>query len=184
MSDPFVGEVKMFAGNFAPYGYSLCQGQLMSISQNNALFAVLGVMYGGDGRSTFGLPNLCGTVPLGQGQAPGVSASFVPGETGGQESVTLLSTNMPNHSHQVRGSLADGSTNVPSNNAFLAAATDAAGTPVNIYGDTNDSTTKINVNVLPQSVGVSGGQLPFSLRNPYVAITFIIALWGEYPMRP
>ncbi len=183
MSDPFIGEIKMFAGNFAPYGFALCQGQLMPISQNTALFAILGTTYGGDGRSTYGLPNLGGITPIGQGQAPG-SDLYAWGESGGAESTTLLTSNMPNHTHPVRASLSGGVTNIPSPTAFLAAAADAAGTPANIYGSTADTNTPRNITLLPQSVSVAGGTLPFSLRNPYLTITFIIALFGEYPVKP
>src|SRR4051794_10683767 len=98
MSEPFIGEVIMFAGNFAPRGWALCQGQLLSIAQNTALFSILGTTYGGNGQTTFALPDLRGRVPLGQGQGPGLS-SYVLGEVAGNENVTLISTQMPQHNH-------------------------------------------------------------------------------------
>src|SRR4051794_17420971 len=106
MSDPFVAEIRLFAGNFAPTGWALCNGQLLPISQNTALFSLLGTFYGGDGKSTFALPNLQGSSPLGQGQGPGLSEYFL-GQTGGVSAVTLLQTEMPFHSHQLQGATDD-----------------------------------------------------------------------------
>ena len=111
MSDPFVAEIRILPGNFAPKGWALCNGQLMPISQNTALFSLLGTTYGGDGKSTFALPNLQGSAPMQQGQGPGLSLRDL-GETGGEQSVTLLQTEMPAHSHN-----AQGSTGTRSNNA-------------------------------------------------------------------
>src|SRR6478672_8478836 len=102
MSDPFVAEIRIFAGNFAPTGWALCNGQLLPISQNTALFSLLGTFYGGDGKSTFGLPNLQGSAPMHQGQGAGLSDRFL-GETSGSEFVTLIQTEMPIHNHQVQG---------------------------------------------------------------------------------
>ncbi|MBK5007315.1 phage tail protein [Pseudomonas sp. S60] len=183
MSDPFIGEIKMFAGNYAPYGYAQCMGQVMAVSQNQALAAIVGPTYGGDGRTTFGLPNLGGVTPIGQGQAPGCDA-YSWAESGGKETVQLMSTNMPAHTHPVQGTQAVGVTNIPSPTAFLAAAEDAAGTPANIYGSANDPKTPINTSLYPQAVSVVGGSSPISLRNPYMTISFIIALTGEFPIKP
>ncbi|NIE74162.1 phage tail protein [Pantoea sp. Ap-967] len=178
MSEPYIGEVKMFAGNFAPYGYALCQGQIIPVSQNSALFAILGTYYGGNGTSNFALPNLAGRAPLGQGQSTS-GASYVVGQAAGQESVSLLQSNMPAHTHKLTGTTASGVTNVPSPTTFLASAEDAAGTPLNIYGSAAPNTT-----LLPSLLATTGGSQPFSVRNPYVAISFIIALSGEWPSRP
>src|SRR5262245_56172633 len=102
MADPFIGEIRMFAGNFAPKNWALCNGQLLAISQNTALFSILGTMYGGNGTSNFGLPNLQGSTPLGQGQVPGLSQRF-PGEVGGSSTITLITTEMPAHIHPLVG---------------------------------------------------------------------------------
>src|SRR5437870_6171828 len=106
MSNPFLAEIRIFAGNFAPRGWALCDGQLMSISQNTALFSLLGTVYGGDGRTTFGLPNLEGSAPLQQGQGNGLSLRDL-GETGGEQTVTLLNTEIPAHTHGVFGQTAN-----------------------------------------------------------------------------
>ena len=113
MSDQFVAEIRMFAGNFAPYGWALCDGQLMPIQQNTALFSLVGTYYGGDGRSTFGLPNLQGCSPVGPGQGPGLPLVDL-GEQGGVESVTLIQSELPMHTHLGRAVAADGSTGNPS----------------------------------------------------------------------
>src|SRR5512138_1623611 len=107
MSDPFVAEIRIFAGNFAPTGWATCDGQLLPISQNTALFSLLGTYYGGDGKSTFALPNLEGAAPMQQGQGPGLS-DYVIGQTGGQDNVTLLTSEMPAHNHQAMGIAASG----------------------------------------------------------------------------
>ncbi|NIF30164.1 phage tail protein [Pantoea sp. Tr-811] len=178
MSEPYIGEVKMFAGNFAPYGYSLCLGQLLPIPQNSALFSLLGANYGGDGRTTFGLPNLAGRAPVNQGTA-NTGQIYLVGEAGGQEQSTLLQSNMPTHTHKIAGTTAAGVTSVPGPTTFLATATDAAGTPLNIYGSAAPDTE-----MLPSLLGVTGGSQPFPVRNPYVTISFIIALSGEWPVHP
>ena len=117
MSNPFVAEIRIFAGNFAPTGWALCNGQLMPISQNTALFSLLGTTYGGDGKSTFALPNLQGSAPMQQGQGPGLSLRDL-GEIGGEQSVTLLQSEMPAHSHSAQGSTGSNQT-TPANNAWF-----------------------------------------------------------------
>src|SRR5512144_2972171 len=109
MSDQFIAEIRIFGGNFAPVGWALCNGQLMPISQNTALFSLLGTYYGGDGKSTFALPNLAGSSPMHQGQGPGLS-DYVIGQTGGQENVTLITSEMSAHNHQPMGIAASGQT--------------------------------------------------------------------------
>ena len=118
MSDPYIGEIRMFAGNFAPAGWALCQGQLMPISENDALFNLIGTTYGGDGQETFGLPDLQSRVPLHQGTQAGLS--YVIGEQSGTESVTLTTQQMPNHSHVVRSTGQAGTTGTPTTSAIMA----------------------------------------------------------------
>ena len=119
MSDPFLAEIRIFGFNFAPRGWALCNGQLLPISQNTALFALLGTTYGGDGRTTFALPNLQGSAPMQQGQGPGLSNRFL-GEAGGSETVTLLQTEIPLHSHQLQAFIEPGDNRQPGPNVSLA----------------------------------------------------------------
>ena len=156
--------------NFAPTGYALCQGQLLPISQNTALFSLLGTYYGGDGKSTFALPNLSGSVAVGQGQGPGLT-DYPIGEIGGVESVTLNQTQMPNHSHALLANSQGGTAGAPSTNAVLAASTARD----RIYAATSDNTQL--------ALGSAGSGLPHENRQPYIAITFIIALLGIFPSR-
>lgn len=181
MSEPFVGEIKMFGGNFAPRGYNMCSGQLLPLQQNSALFSILGTSFGGDGVSTFGLPHFGGRSPIGQGTpAPGVPTTYNLGEFGGFETAALLSTNMPVHTHlqQVIGETA--TTDIPGPGTYLAAAVDGSGNAVNIYGT---DITKSPTTLAPQSLTIAGGSQPFAIRNPYQAVSFIIALVGIFPSR-
>lgn len=172
MSNPFVGEIRIFAGNFAPNGWALCNGQLLPISQNTALFSLLGTYYGGDGRSTFALPNFQGSVPLHQGQGPGLSERFV-GESGGQANVTLLSSQMPAHAHTLNSASSPG-TGTPGPTVALSAV--AGGAPV--YRIPTNATT-----MAAQSVGVAGGSAPHNNLQPFLVLNFIIALQGVFPPR-
>jgi microcystin-dependent protein len=168
MSSPFVAEIKIFAGNFAPTGHAFCDGQLMPISQNTAVFALLGTTYGGDGKSTFGLPNLQGRAPLHPGQGPGLSERFL-GESGGDAAVTLQPAEIPPHNH---GPLhvhdAVGTTGTPSASKNLARA------PSNIYGPATNLV----------AMGDTVGGAAHENRQPYLGLTFIIALQGIFPSRP
>jgi microcystin-dependent protein len=164
----------MFAGNFAPHGYALCNGQLLPISQNTALFSLLGTTYGGDGRTNFALPNLQGAAPLNAGQGPGLSQRTL-GETGGEPNVTLSVSEIPAHNHGVHPSSAVGNQVSPSNNS-LAQAGAIRGEKV--YGTTPTSAMSVQA-VLP-----SGGNQPHNNMPPYLSVTFIIALQGIYPARP
>ena len=173
MSEPYIGEIKMFAGNFAPRGYALCNGQLLSIAQNTALFAILGTTYGGDGRVTFGLPNLQSRVPMHWGNGPGLSQHFI-GEMSGTNTVTILNSNMPTHTHTLGCNTASSSTS-PENATFsgnarlgqsYASAPSGAAIPMNI-----------------QAVGLTGGNQPHNNLQPYLGLTFIIALQGIFPPR-
>ncbi|MBH3339814.1 tail fiber protein [Pseudomonas mendocina] len=189
--EPFLGEIKMVGFNFAPRGYAMCQGQLMSIAQNSALFSLLGTLYGGNGQSTFGLPDYRGRGPVGMGQGPGLSM-IVQGEVAGTESVTLLNTNLPPFSLPVTGtvsvaipaSTADGSSQVPGTSSVLAKPLDsAAGAEVSLYGSAPDTTlAPFNANLNASAVHSSGG-IPLGTRNPYLGTNFIIALEGVFPSR-
>jgi microcystin-dependent protein len=172
MSDPFVAEIRIFAGNFAPRGWALCNGQLLPISQNTALFSLLGTNYGGDGRSTFGLPNLQGAAPMHQGQSPGGSMYFL-GQMGGEQTVTLISTEMPMHTHSVSASGTDGGDRSPANERFA----------VGVGGINSYAAQGASAQLAPQTMTVSGGSLPHNNMMPYLTMTFIIALQGIFPPR-
>ena len=188
MSDPFLGEMKMVGFNFAPRGYALCNGAILAISTNAALFSLLGTTFGGNGVSTFGLPDLQGRSPVGMGQGPGLS-SIQQGEMAGTENVTILSTQMPIHTHAAQAAIAipgvEASTNVvgaPASNTSLGpvAASGRAGT---LYSTDAPTTTlaPFNANV---TVAPAGGSQPVPIRNPYLGTNFIIALEGIFPSRP
>jgi microcystin-dependent protein len=175
MSDQFVAEIRIFAGNFAPTGWAFCNGQLMPISQNTALFSLLGTQYGGDGKSTFALPNLQGAAPVHQGQGPGLSQYFV-GETGGTDTVTLLSAEMPTHSHPAEAvSGADGNQVSPVNHVWSKARYGRLGAPM--YSATPSQTMSAG------AIGAVGGSLPHNNLMPYLTLNFIIALQGIFPPR-
>ena len=175
MSDPFLGEIRIFAGNFAPRGWAQCNGQLLSIAQNSALFALLGITYGGDGQSTFGLPDLRGRVPMNWGQGPGLSPHSI-GEASGSETVTLIQTQMPAHTHIANASSQDGNSTAPTG-AIWATAVDANNQEGSSYGTTPNTT------MAPAAIGVAGGNQPHPNMQPYLCLTFIIALEGIYPSR-
>lgn len=176
MADPFLGEIRIFGGNFAPTGWALCNGQLLPISQNTALFSLLGTTYGGDGVSTFALPDLRGRVVVSFGQAPGLSP-YQQGETGGAESSTLTTAQMPSHSHPVgateTATTADPKGTVPAKNVGAQ-----PGSSVHTYGATPDGTTMNNA-----MIGPTGGGQPVSIVQPYLVINYIIAMQGIYPPR-
>ena len=176
MSDPFLAEIRMFGGNFAPTGWALCDGQLMPISQNTALFSLLGTTYGGDGRVTFALPNLQGATPMQQGQGPGLSPRYL-GEVGGEQTVTLLQTEMPTHTHAVSGVAGLGSATSPANAVWGEAG---IGRQLDLIYSTAQPNTPMN----PQSVQTAGGSQPHNNMPPYLCLTFIIALQGIFPQRP
>lgn len=170
MSDQYLGEIRMFAGNFAPLNWAFCNGQLLSISQNTALFSLIGTYYGGDGVTTFGLPNLQSRIPLHQGQGIGLSP-YVIGQNGGTENVTLTTQQMPQHNHNVQVFNAPGSTNRVGGN-YLADSTSG-----NVYQSAQNN----NLNV--SAVSFAGNSQPHANIQPYLCITFIIALQGIYPSR-
>lgn len=174
MSNPFVAEIRIFAGNFAPTGWALCNGQLMPISQNTALFSLLGTTYGGDGRSTFALPNLQGSAPMQQGQGPGLRLRDL-GEAGGEQTVTLLQSEMPAHSHSALAAGTSTSNN-PQNNAWGSGQKGFG----NVYAASNPPT---NVPMDPVALFIAGGDQPHNNMPPYLGLTFIIALQGVFPPR-
>ncbi len=174
MSNPFLAEIRIFTGNFAPKGWALCDGQLMPISQNTALFSLLGTTYGGDGKSNFALPNLQGCAPMQAGQGPGLSLRDL-GETGGEQAVTLLNTEMPAHSHSAQAA-ASGAVPDPGGNAWASGLKGHAA----LYA-ASGSTTNVQMN--PFGTTISGGNLPHNNMMPYLGLTFIIALQGVFPAR-
>ncbi len=174
MSDPFVAEIRMFAGNFAPKGWATCDGQLLPISQNTALFSLLGTFYGGDGKSTFGLPNLEGSAPLGQGQGAGLSDYFI-GQVGGSDNITLLTSEMPVHSHALNAHTPDQADLLtPTANSVLAKANPGFG-----YNTSNAGMTSMSI----QALTPAGGNLPHNNMMPFLTVTFIIAQQGVFPPR-
>jgi microcystin-dependent protein len=172
MSDQYLGEIRMFAGNFAPRGWALCNGQTLSIAQNTALFSLLGTFYGGDGVTTFNLPNLQARFPAHWGTGAGIS--YVLGELGGNTSTTLLTNNLPSHNHQLNCVASGG--NQPSPAGALPAI-ESTGTSSNY--STAAATGQMNAN----AVGFTGSQQPFSIVPPFLCVTFIIALQGIFPSR-
>lgn len=176
MADPFIAEIRMFAGNFAPNGWALCNGQLMSISQYSALFSVLGTTYGGNGTTTFALPNLQCRVPLHWGNGAGLTPLTI-GAVGGTESTTLNITQIPSHSHSVNASSGAADQNSPAGNVWAAQA-DSSGTPIPVFAKTTDSVMSA------AAIGTAGGSQAHSNMQPYLAVTYIIALEGLYPSRP
>jgi microcystin-dependent protein len=173
MSDPFVAEIRMFAGNFAPTGWATCDGQLLPISQNTALFSLLGTFYGGDGKSTFALPDLQGRSPMHQGQGQGLSQRFL-GEESGEETVTLLQTEMPLHTHASMGSSTLSNQQSPVANFWGGSSQNRHFVP---FAQAN--TVAMN----PLALGPTGGSLPHNNLQPYLVVTFIIAMQGVFPPR-
>lgn len=177
MADPFVAEIRIFPFNFAPKGWAFCNGQILPISQNTALFSLLGTVYGGDGKSTFALPNLQGSVPMHPGQGPGLSLRDL-GETGGSETVTLLQSEMPAHVHGVgRASTAAGDSVLPQGCVWAQAGAGRGSAALYIAGP---ATGKVN----QFSLFPTGGGLPHNNMQPYLTLNFCIALQGVFPPRP
>lgn len=171
MSDPFIGQVMLFAGNFAPRGWAFCDGQLLPISSNSALFSILGTTYGGDGRTSFALPDLRGRVPVGPRNGPGLSPVSL-GERFGQEDHTLTELQMPAHSHALRASTEYPSTDSP---------TSAALTTQEFRG--YDDTTVPSTSLRGESIASAGGSRSFPISQPSLGLNYIIALLGTYPSR-
>jgi len=171
MSEPFVGEIRMFAGSFAPRGWALCEGQLLGVSQNDALFSLLGTIYGGDGRTTFGLPDLRGRVPIHAGSGPGLSPRSL-GAKAGAESVTLIVNQLPSHSHAIQASTDIAAESSPLGNVL--AQSSLAGTYVEVDA---------NASLASSSVTSVGGSRSHTNLMPALCLNFIIALVGIYPSR-
>lgn len=164
MAQPYVGEIRMFAGNFAPAGWMFCEGQLLPISENETLFQLIGTTYGGDGESTFALPDLRGRVPIHQGNG------FVLAETGGVEEVTLTTNQIPNHTHAMLASNVNGSTSLPQNSLF---AKSTSNEPYSGFAT--------DTSLSPNSISSVGGSQPHSNMQPFLCIDFIISLFGIFP---
>ena len=172
MSDPFVAEIRIFGFNFAPKGWAMCNGQLLPISQNTALFSLLGTIYGGDGRSTFGLPNMQGNAPMFWDQGPGLSLRDI-GETGGEQTVTLIQNQIPSHNHQASGVAGNGPTS-PANNTW---GTGAGRTPSPTYVNGAPNVSMGN------ALSSIGGSFPHNNMQPYLTLNFCIAMQGIFPPR-
>jgi microcystin-dependent protein len=181
MSSPFVAEITIFAFQFAPRGWAFCQGQLLPISQNTALFSLLGTMYGCDGKVTFALPDLQGNTAVSWGQGPGLS-DYVQGEQIGVPNVTLLISELPSHSHFFNATTAIGTTLTASGNQLGQghSGTKVASNDANIYSTAiNKATTLMS----PNAVGIAGGSQPHNNMQPFLTLNFCIALQGVFPAR-
>jgi microcystin-dependent protein len=179
MANPFLGEIQILACNFPPQGWAFCNGQILAITQNTALFAILGTTYGGDGVQTFALPNLQGSVPMFYEQGPGLS-NHVLGETGGSQTVTLLSSELPAHGHTLNA--------VALANGTAAPAGAALAEPYKQVGPVKKALNQYasgspNVTLAPAAVGNAGGNQPHNNLQPYLALNFCIALQGIFPSR-
>jgi microcystin-dependent protein len=172
MADPFVAEIRIFPFNFAPKGWAWCDGQLLPLSQNTALFSLLGTTYGGDGKSNFALPDLQGRAPMHPGQGPGLSLYDL-GETAGEETVTLLESEIPAHSHAVNASNGPANLQSPAADRILGRANN------NVYLDTPGNL----VPLAPEALAPAGGDQPHNNMQPYLTLYFNIALQGVYPPR-
>jgi microcystin-dependent protein len=170
MGEPFVGEIRMFGGTFPPQGWALCQGQTMSIAENDVLFQLIGTTYGGDGQSTFQLPDLQGRLPMHMGQGPGITQNYQIGEKAGVESVTLTTNTIPIHTHPMIASQALANVAQPTGNVMAQ-----NNTIQNYIEDVTDANFNAN------AVGPVGGSQPHENLQPYLCITFIISLFGVFP---
>lgn len=179
--DVFIGTIQPFGFNFAPRGWMACNGQILAISQYTALFSLIGTTYGGNGTTTFALPDLRSRVTVHQGTGPGLS-TYVMGEQTGSEQVTILNSNMPMHNHQVMASSSAATAAAPANNMVLAAAngvneTSGDSVKVQIYGATANTTLS------PTAIGMAGGSVPISVLQPLLVVNFCIAVEGIFPSR-
>jgi len=186
MSDPFLAEIRLFAGNFAPKGWAFCAGQVLPISQNTALFALLGTTYGGNGQTTFCLPDLRGRTPIGAGQGPGLQ-DYSLGQQAGLEVTTLLVTQLPPHTHTYsNGTLAIAAASTPGNKqspANAVPAAEAVGVTATYSSANPDVFMSPNALTGTPTLASTGGGQPVSLMQPYLTLTYIIALVGVFPSR-
>ena len=164
MAQPYVGEIRMFGGNFAPAGWIFCEGQLLPISENETLFQLIGTTYGGDGQSTFAIPDLRGRLPIHQGNG------FTLAETGGAEEITLTNQQNPSHTHPLVASPSGGSLNSPANSVLAASST------IDLYRETTPSAA-----LVPSAIGPAGGSQPHTNFQPYLCVDFILSLFGIFP---
>jgi microcystin-dependent protein len=174
MSDQFVAEIRIFPFNFAPKGWAFCNGQLLPISQNTALFSLLGTTYGGDGKSTFALPDLQGSTPMQQGQGSGLSQRFL-GEIGGEQSVTLLVSEIPSHAHNAIAGTGGTASPTPVGNVWASGLKSGP----SVYSPSGANDTPMS----PVATSISGGSLPHNNMMPYLTLNFCIALQGIFPPR-
>jgi microcystin-dependent protein len=175
MSSPFLAEIRIFCGNFAISGWAMCNGQILPISQNTALFSLLGTTYGGNGTSNFALPNFQGNMPIGQGNGPGLTTRVL-GETGGSQNVTVLGTEMPAHTHIAKCADTGGTQTGAAAGVW---AKDGAGRGKDIYAPA----AAIGHTMSPLALGSAGGSQPHNNMSPYLVLTFLIAMVGIYPSR-
>jgi microcystin-dependent protein len=179
--DPLLAMIFAFASNFAPSGYLFCSGQLLAISSNTAVFSLLGTTYGGNGTSTFALPDLRGRTIVGQGQGPGL-ANYVLGQSAGSETTSIVTANLPAHSHAFNISSAAGTTGTPGTTTYLSKAPSTGSGPnatvENMY-TINAPDTTLN----PAAIGNTGSNTPISILQPYLAVSYIIAMTGVFPSR-
>lgn len=173
MADPFVAEIRIFPFNFAPKGWAFCNGQILPISQNTALFSLLGTTYGGDGKSTFALPDVQGNAAMHPGQGQGLSLHDL-GETGGSQTVSLLESEIPAHQHTLRGTNTQGDNPTPGGNILARPGS------TNIY---QQNTSANLVAMAPEALPPAGGGLPHNNMQPYLTLNYCIALQGVFPPR-
>jgi microcystin-dependent protein len=181
MDQPFVGAIFAHAGNFAPYGWKLCQGQLLSIAENDVLFNLIGTTYGGDGVQTFALPDLRGRIPVGQGQGTGLT-NYVIGQLSGTESVAVTTSQMPSHTHAWNVCNVAGNTLIPTTASFVAGTYSGSGgtsTAATFYGSPATS----GITLAPSTVGTAGSSIPVSIVQPILVTNYIIAMFGLFPSR-
>lgn len=179
--DAYIGLMFAFGGNFAIRGYALCSGQLLPIAQNTALFSILGTTYGGNGQTTFALPDLRGRAPIGVGQGPGLS-NYDLGEVSGSEATTLIAGNLPAHNHPLLVSNTPGTTGIPASNTAFAKGP-ASGTGPNATFAKTYTTASPNTAIAPLSIGMSGNAQPLSVLSPTLTVTWLIVLEGIFPSR-
>ena len=180
MAEPFIAEVRMFGCDFAPRGWAECLGQLMPISQNSALFSLVGTTYGGDGRTTFGVPDFRARTPMHSGDGPGLTPRQL-GEKSGLDAITLNSAQIPQHNHTLRGAFAPGTTNAPS--STRAVAFESPAEDDNIFYIADKDTGSLDRTMAATAFGQTGGSQAHENRQPFIGVTFCIALTGIYPSR-
>jgi microcystin-dependent protein len=178
---PDIAMIFLFASNFAPTSFAFCAGQLMTISSNTALFSLIGTTYGGNGVQTFALPDLRGRVPLGQGQGPGLQ-SYTLGQQAGTENFPILISNLPAHNHTLAVNNATGTTATPGTTTYLSGGPSTGSGP-NATLENMYTTTAPNTTLSTATVGITGSSVPISILQPYLAVSYVIALFGDFPTR-